>query len=38
MNCDLATVRAQGTAMDELEVNARVFIEALSKKAEEKKP
>ncbi len=30
---DLATVRAQGTTMDEIEVNARVFIEALSKKS-----
>ena len=35
---DLATVRARGTAMDEIEVNARVFIEALTKKPEEKKP
>ena len=35
---DLATVPARGTAMDEIEVNARVILEALSKKAEAKKP
>ncbi|MSU59900.1 MAG: hypothetical protein EXS35_17325 [Pedosphaera sp.] len=35
---DLATVRARGTAMDEIEVNARVFLEALNKSTEEKKP
>jgi hypothetical protein len=36
--CDLATVRARGTAMDEIEVNARVILEALNKSPAEKKP
>lgn len=35
---DLATVRARGTAMDEIEINARVILEALNKSAAEKKP
>ncbi len=35
---DLATARARGRAMEEIEVNARVFFEALTKKTEEKKP
>jgi hypothetical protein len=33
---DLATVRARGTAMDEIEVNARVILEALNTSAAEK--
>jgi hypothetical protein len=35
---DLATVRARGTAMDEIEINARVILESLNKSAAEKKP
>lgn len=35
---NLATVRARGTAMDEIEINARVILEALNKSALEKKP
>lgn len=35
---DLATVRARGTAMDEIELNARVILEALDKSAAEEKP
>jgi hypothetical protein len=35
---DLAAIRARGTAMAEIEVNARVILEALDKSAAEKKP
>ncbi|MBK9608546.1 MAG: hypothetical protein IPO58_19710 [Betaproteobacteria bacterium] len=35
---DLATIRARGTAMAEIEVNARVILEALDKSAAEKQP
>ena len=37
-NYDLATVRARGTAMDEIEGNARVILDQLNKSAAGKKP
>ena len=33
---DLALIRARGTSMDEIEVNARVILEALNSAAEKK--